>query len=671
MEKTNIDHVRHSLAHLLAMAVLKKFPGVKLGIGPIIENGFYYDFDFVPTRTKEMKSAGLPRSPHGSLAMTDKKAAARNDRMREPQLSDKDLPAIEEEMRRLVKENLVFEGKKVTSAEAKKIFKEQPYKLELINEFVREKKELTVYKTFSPENGIIASAQGAKQSRGRRAHDEIAASLPPVAPRNDDTKEDGGDMIEFVDLCKGGHVKNTSEINPDAFKLTHVAGAYWRANEKNPMLTRIYGVAFATKEELRKYLWQQEEAKKRDHRVLGERLKLFTFAPEVGPGLPLWLPHGTIIRDEIETYAKEVEKKWGYQRVTTPHIAKEELYRMSGHIPYYADDMFPPMQLDDGNYYLKAMNCPHTHMIYKAEPRSYRDLPIRYAEYGTVYRYELSGTLAGLLRTRGFTQNDAHIYCREDQVEEEFIKVMKLHEFWYKDVFGITDFYMRLSLPLAARGLTQKSNEKFAGAPAGWKKAVAIVQNAMKKSGLPYQEAEGEAAFYGPKVDFQIKSVIGREESASTNQLDFLATERFNLTYKDKDGKDKPVYVIHRAPLGAHERFIAFLIEHYAGAFPLWLSPVQVRILPIADRHLDYAKKTQERLEHEGIRVGMTTPQDTVGKRIRQGELDKIPYLLVIGDREVENDAVNVRPRQGEQRLEEVATLLKSLKDQLERRASP
>ncbi|OGZ98729.1 MAG: threonine--tRNA ligase, partial [Candidatus Sungbacteria bacterium RIFCSPHIGHO2_02_FULL_41_12b] len=397
-----------------------------------------------------------------------------------------------------------------------------------------------------------------------------------------------------------------------------------------------YGVAFETKEELKKYLWQQEESLKRDHRILGEKLKLFTFAEKVGPGLPLWLPKGTIIREEIENRAKKVEKDWGYERVATPHIAKEELYKMSGHIPYYAESMFPPMKLDDGNYYLKAMNCPHTHMIYKSEPRSYRDLPIRYAEYGTVYRYELSGTLAGLLRTRGFTQNDAHIYCREDQVEEEFLKVMKLHEFWYKNVFSITDFYMRLSLPT-------KNKDKFANIPEGWEKSVEILRSTMKKSGLPFIEAEGEAAFYGPKVDFQIKSVIGREETASTNQLDFLATKRFNLTYTDNDGKEKPVYVIHRAPLGSHERFIAFLIEHYAGEFPFWLAPVQTTVLTVTDRANSYAEEIVKTLKNKEIRVSYDQRNETIGKKIREAELQKIPYIIIIGDREMESKTISVR----------------------------
>ncbi len=550
-----ISHIRHSLAHVLAMAVVKKFPKVKLGIGPAIEHGFYYDFK-------------LP-----------------------DQISSEDLPELEKTMRDIVAQNLSFVGEKVTAQKARALFKSQPFKLDLIKEFVKEKKDLTVYHTGS-----------------------------------------------FVDLCRGGHVKNTSEINPDAFKLDRIAGAYWRGDEKNPQLTRIYGAAFATKKELDAWLWQQTEAKKRDHRVLGERLKLFTFAPEVGPGLPLWLPAGTALRDTIEDRAKKVERAWGYQRVTTPHIAKEDLFRMSGHIPYYADSMYPPMKLDDGNYYLKAMNCPYTHMIYRAEPHSWRELPIRYAEYGTVYRHELSGTLAGLLRVRGFTQNDAHIYCREDQVEEEFVRVMRLHEFWYKEVFGITDFYMRLSLPA-------KDKKKYAGIPAGWKKAVTLVRAAMQKSGLPFVEAEGEAAFYGPKVDFQIKSAIGREESASTNQLDFLATERFGLTYTDTDGKQKPLYVIHRAPLGSHERFIAFLIEHYAGAFPAWLAPVQAAILTLNDTVESYASTLAGALDAKGVRVAIDKRNETLGKKIREGEMQKIPYLLIIGNREQETNRVALRQR--------------------------
>lgn len=551
----SLENLRHSIAHLLAAAVMELWPDTKRAIGPAIEDGFYFDFEF--------------KKP----------------------VSETDLAQIEKKMREILPTWDKFTRHLLTAAEAKKQYPKNPFKHELIKEFSKGGKKVSFYKSGT-----------------------------------------------YWDLCRGGHVESAKEINPDAFKLTKVAGAYWRGDEKNPQLTRIYGVAFETKKELDEYLWREEEAKKRDHRILGEHLKLFTFSDKVGPGLPLWLPKGTILRDVIEERAKAVEKEWGYERVATPHIAKEELFRMSGHIPYYADSMYPPMKLDDGNYYLKAMNCPMTHMIYKAEPHSYRELPLRYAEYGTVYRYELSGTLSGLLRVRGFTQNDAHIYCREDQAEEEFLTVIKLHQYWYRDVFGINDFYMRLSLPA-------KDKKKYADIPSGWKKSVEIIRGAMKKSGLPYMEVEGEAAFYGPKVDFQIKSVIGREESASTNQLDFLAAERLALRYIDKDGKEKPVYVIHRAPLGSHERFIGFLIEHYAGAFPFWLAPTQVKILPLNDKNEMYIETIKKALKEKGVRFEVDARNESLGKKIREGEKQKIPYLLIIGDREVASGMVAVRKR--------------------------
>ncbi|TSC71296.1 MAG: threonyl-tRNA synthetase [Parcubacteria group bacterium Gr01-1014_70] len=553
-EQTHINATRHSLAHILAFAILKKYPKAKLGIGPAIDTGFYYDIKFPKPVSEEI------------------------------------LPVLEQSMRNIIAEKLPMKGEKITPAKACSLFKDQPFKLDLIKDFAKEKKQLTAYHTG-----------------------------------------------KFTDLCKGGHIKNTSEINPDAFTLVKIAGAYWKGNEKNPQLTRIYGAAFSTKEELQQYMWQQEEAKKRDHRILGERLKLFTFAKEVGPGLPLWLPRGTIIRDVIEERAKKIEQDWGYQRVATPHIAKEDLYKISGHIPYYANDMYPPMKLDDGNYYLKGMNCPHTHMIYKAEPHSYRDLPLRYAEYGTVYRHELSGTLSGLLRVRGFTQNDAHIYCQEDQVEEEFLNVMNLHKFWY-NLFGIKDYYVRLSLPA-------KNKKKYAGETRDWNTTVEMIKKIMQKSGIPFVEAEDEAAFYGPKADFQVKSVVGTEYTASTNQLDFLAAKRFELTYVDTDGREKPVYVIHRAPLGSHERFIAFLIEHYTGVFPFWLSPVQSRILTINEKVLDYAKEVEQELKKNNIRVELDSRNESLGKKIREAEMQKIPYLLVIGEKEKSARTLNVRVR--------------------------
>lgn len=587
----NLENLRHSTAHLLAAAVLELWPHARPTLGPPIEDGFYYDFDF----------SGFAGAETRGPKDADKRGKS---------ISEEDLSRIEEKMRELLPAWEEFEQKEVNAQEARETFANNPYKRELIDELEEKGEAITLYTS-------------------------------------------GG----FTDLCRGGHVDNPAEeINPDAFKLTHLAGAYWRGDENNPMLTRIYGTAFPTKKELTDHLARLEEAKKRDHRVLGKRLKIFTLAEEVGPGLPLWLPYGTVIREELEKYAKQVEKEWGYKRVATPHIAKEDLYKMSGHIPYYQDDMYPPMKLDDGNYYLKAMNCPHTHMIYRAEPKSYRDLPLRLAEYGTVYRYERSGTLAGLLRVRGFTQNDAHVYCREDQVIEEFLTVMRLHEFWYKDVFGLEDFYMRLSLP-------EQDSKKYAGMPEGWKKSVALLREAMEQSGLPYKEAEGEAAFYGPKVDFQIKSVIGREETASTNQLDFLATERFDLTYIDRDGEEKPVYVIHRAPLGSHERFIAFLIEHYAGAFPVWLAPVQVRIIPVSEKHTGKAQTMKERLEAQDVRVEVDAADETVGKRIREAELMKIPYIAVVGDKESENE-LTVREREtDEQKTVTLSALTEEIHD--------
>lgn len=561
-----LDGVRHSLAHLLAAAVLEKYPKAKLGIGPTIEHGFYYDILFTNGRESGRKSA---------------------------RITDADLLEIEKIMRRLIAQKLPFSGRKVTPAEAKKIFKNQPFKLDLIKEFVKEKKGLTVYKT--------------------------------------------GDI--FLDLCRGGHVKNTSEINPDAFTLTHLAGAYWRGSEKNPQLTRIYGLAFNTKKELDAHLVMLEEAKKRDHRKLGQELELFTFDDRVGKGLPLWLPKGTVMKNEIEKLAMEMEEKYGYERVSTPHLAKKELYETSGHLPYYADSMYPPMKMDDGTYYLKAMNCPHHHIIYGSRPRSYRELPVRLAEYGTVYRNELSGTLAGLLRVRMLSMNDAHIYCRKDQIEEEFKRVLDLNLAYFK-LFGLTNYSFRLSLS------DQKNKTKFVNEPANWKYAEEVLRTIMKKSGVKFTEAKGEAAFYGPKVDVQFTSVIGREETMSTIQLDFAAKKRFNLTYQGKDGKDSnEVFVIHRAPLSTHERFMAFLLEHYAGEFPTWLAPVQAKVLPVAEAHTGYAEKVVAALKEKYIRVELSPADETLGKRIRGAELEKIPYILVVGEKETSAKSVNVRKR--------------------------
>ncbi len=531
-------------------------------------------------------------------------------------ISDDDLPKIEEKMREILPNWNEFEGREVDVKMAKSLFKGNPYKEELIDEIKSKGEKLTIYQS--------------------------------------------GD---YEDLCRGGHVKNAKDINPDAFKLTHIAGAYWRGDEKNKMLTRIYGIAFNSKEELDKYLWQQEEAKKRDHRKLGQELDLFTFSDLVGPGLPLWTVKGTIIREELEKFAKETEEKWGYKRITTPHIAKAKLFETSGHLPYYQNDMYPGMELDDATYYLKAMNCPMTMAMFGQKPHSYREFPVRLAEYGTVYRHELSGVLTGLLRVRGFTQNDAHIFCREDQLEDEFIKVMQLHEYYYGEVFGIKDYYIRLSL----RDKTKK--DKFGGEDTLWEKAESIIRSAIKKSGVPFQEAVGEASFYGPKADFQIKSVVGREETASTNQIDFIMPARFGLTYVGEDGNDHPVAVIHRAPLGSHERFIGFLIEHYAGAFPLWLSPVQVAVLPITDEQNGYAEKVSEEFQNKGIRVEKYFENETIGKKIRTAELQKITYILVVGGKEEQNETINVRHyRRGQEGETSLDELVKKILDEVEKK---
>src|SRR3989344_3903653 len=571
MEKLDVlERIRLSCSHVLAEAVFKFYPNARLGIGPAIENGFYYDF--------------------GKISLTEQ-----------------DLFRIEKEMRDIVSKNLPFKKELWTQSRAKAYFQKQkqPFKLELIKDLKKSKV------------GMVSTGN------------------------------------VFLDLCRGGHVKNTSELPLDAFKLTKVAGAYWKGDEKREQLVRIYGVAFRTKEELTKHLAMLEEAKKRDHRKLGQELDLFTFSELVGPGLPLWTPKGTVIREELEKFAKETEEKWGYKRIATPHIGKEELFKTSGHLPYYKDDMFPEMDIQDSEgvktnrYYLKAMNCPITMAMFGQKPHSYREFPVRLAEYGTVYRYERAGVLSGLLRLRGFTQNDAHIFCREDQLEEEFVQVMKLHEYYYRDVFGLKDYYVRLSL----RDKTKK--DKFGGNDLVWKKAESIIRSAIKKSGVPFQEAVGEASFYGPKADFQIKSAVGREETASTNQIDFIMPARFGLKYTGPDGKEHPVAVIHRAPLGSHERFIGFLIEHYTGAFPVWLAPVQVLIIPVSEKFNTYGDSVREKLEGENIRVETSDANETFGKRIREGEMQKIPCLLVVGEKEQQNKTVSLR-RRGNKEVKEM-----------------
>ncbi|HUO91391.1 MAG TPA: threonine--tRNA ligase [Rhizomicrobium sp.] len=451
---------------------------------------------------------------------------------------------------------------------------------------------------------------------------------------------------DWHDLCRGPHFASTGKIG-EAFKLTKIAGAYWRGDAKNAQLQRIYGTAWRDQKELDAHLLKLEEQEKRDHRRLGRDLELFTFSPDVGAGLPLWMPNGMVIRQELEFLALQEERKEGYRRVATPHIAKEALYYRSRHLPYYNEGMYSPLDIDGENYYLRPMNCPHHHLIFGATRHSYREMPIRIAEYGQDYRYEASGGLSGLMRVRGFCMNDAHIYCRYDQAKEEFIRVLRLHARYY-DLFGIKEYYMRLSLP------DMNKLDKYVDEPDKWVAALEIIKAAMNESGYRYVEGKGEAAFYGPKIDFMIRSAIGTEYTISTNQLDFLATETFNLKYIGEDGSEHPVYVIHRAPLGTHERFTAFLIEHFAGAFPVWLSPIQARVIPITDKVNDYAQKVLNALFEApvvngtaGLRVDIDTANERMQKKIRDAQLQKIPYMLVVGEREAAEGKVAVRIRSG------------------------
>ena len=439
----------------------------------------------------------------------------------------------------------------------------------------------------------------------------------------------------FTDLCRGPHIPNTSFIK--AIKLTSIAGAYWKGNENNKMLTRIYGVTYPSQKELDEYLLMLEEAKKRDHRKLGKELSIFTMDDDVGPGLPLWMPNGTIIIEELENLAKETELEAGYKRVVTPHIAKESLYLTSGHLPYYQDSMYPPMEMDGTKYYLKAMNCPHHHKIFAAEQKSYKDLPYRLAEYGTCYRYEQSGELFGLMRVRCLHMNDAHIYCTKDQFYDEFKAVNEMYLKYFK-IFGIDKYVMRLSLHDP-----KKLGQKYVDEPALWIETEELVRDVLIKTNTPFIEVQDEAAFYGPKIDVQIWSIIGREFTLATNQVDFAQGRRFNLEYTNQDNKAETPLIIHRAPLGTHERFIGFLLEHYAGKFPLWLAPVQVKVLPISDKFMDYAKLVADKLKKAAIRCEVDDRHEKIGKKIRDTELMKVPYMLVVGEKEVNENKVAIR----------------------------
>jgi len=573
MDNDKLSNIRHSLAHLLATAVLEKYPHAKLAIGPVIDTGFYYDFDF-----------------SGGAAPTAE-----------------DLKDLEKRMRHLAKQNQDFKGEEITKDEAKDIFKVSPYKLELIDEFSGEGKKLTKYT-----------------------------------------------VGEFTDLCRGGHVENTKEIPEKAFKLDKLAGAYWRGDEKNQMLTRIYGLAFETKEELDEYLKQREEAAKRDHRKLGKELELFTIIDEIGAGLPLFYPKGAILRRLVEDYIIKEQEKVGYQPIWIPHITKGKLYEISGHLDKY-DAMYNPMKVDDENYYIKPMNCPHFMMLYKTLPHSYKDLPLRYTCTTTNYRYEKSGELNGLTRVRSLTQDDCHVFCMPDQIESEIGTMLNMIESVYKK-FSFDNFWVRVSL-------RDPKDSTYIGSDEVWKKAGDALRSVVKKTGWKYTEEEGEAAFYGPKLDFMTKDVLGREWQLSTIQLDFNLPERFELEYISSDNKkDRPV-VIHRAILGSTERFLGIIIEHFAGAFPVWLSPVQVKVLSIAEAHAGYAKEVFEKLRESGIRAELDDTNESLGKKIRQGKLEKVPYMLVLGNEEMEQKKVMIEGRDvgkiGQKTLEEFIELIK------------
>ncbi|MEJ2012731.1 MAG: threonine--tRNA ligase [Anaerolineales bacterium] len=566
-EESKLYRIRHSAAHVMAQAVMEMFPGeAKIAIGPPIEDGFYYDFD-------------LPRA-----------------------LTPEDLERLEKRMREIIQGDYEFEREVISADEARKLFKDQPYKLELID-------------------GLEAG--------GQDEYGEPIEEKPEISIYEQD---------DFVDLCRGPHVENTKQLNPDAIKLLNVAGAYWRGDEHNPMLQRIYGTAWESREELESYLWKLEEAQKRDHRRLGKELDLFTTSEEVGPGLILWSPKGGMVRKIAEDYCREEHQKGGYEFVYSPHIGKSALWETSGHLDWYQDAMYAPLDIEGQQYYLKPMNCPFHIQIYKSQMRSYRDLPIRYAEWGTVYRYERSGVLHGLMRVRGFTQDDAHLFCRPDQMPEEIDRVL-VFSLNILRAFGFQDFQAYLST---------RNEQKFAGKPEDWEAPTEALRAALDRAKIPYEIDEGEATFYGPKIDLKVRDALGREWQLSTIQFDFNLPERFELAYVGEDGQEHRPYMIHRALMGSMERFMGVLIEHYAGAFPVWLAPVQAVLIPIADRHIAYADELAERLRAEGLRVEVDRRGERMNAKIRDAQLQKVPYMLVLGDREQEAGQAAVRLRSGE-----------------------
>jgi len=564
-----LHRLRHSVSHVMAQAVLEKFPEGKIAIGPPIENGFYYDFD-------------LPRP-----------------------LTPEDLDEVEGRMREIISEGHDFAYRELDEEEARRIFADQPYKLELID-------------------GIL--------SAGTDEYGEPLGEAPKLS-----IYQSGS----FTDLCRGPHVSNTREISPDGVKLLNVAGAYWRGDERRPMLQRVYGTAWKSKKQLKEHLRWLEEIEKRDHRRLIKDLDLLSFHQEGGAGLAYWHPKGGQMRVLIEDYWRKLHYDGGYDVVFTPHIGRAQLWETSGHLDFYKEGMYAPMDIEGQEYYIKPMNCPFHILIYKSRMRSYRDLPLRWAELGTVYRYERSGTLHGLLRVRGFTQDDAHIFCTPEQVEGEIVRVLDFSVNLLRG-FGFEEFKFALSVR------DPKTPEKYAGDGAMWQQAEASLVKALESRALPYERMEGEAVFYGPKIDIHVKDALGRTWQLTTIQFDFNLPERFDMTYVGEDGNEHRPYMVHRALLGSLERFFGVLVEHYGGAFPVWLSPVQVALIPIADRHVSYARAVADRLKVAGLRVAVDESGERMQAKIRDAQMQKIPYMLVVGDQEMGAEQVNLRQRDGD-----------------------
>lgn len=565
-DQEQLAHMRHTLAHLLGATILRMYPGAKNTLGPAVDNGFYYDFDMSNITPRQGGSATL---------------------------SDKDLPKIEKEMRKLLPTWTEFTHKEVSAEEAKEFFKDNPYKLELIEEIITKGEKITLY----------------------------TAGM-------------------FTDLCRGGHSENPAkEIDPEAFKISHIAGAYWRGDSAKPMLTRVYGLAFKTKAELDAHLLQQEEAKKRDHKKLGKDMELFTFSPLVGSGLPLYMPKGTTIRNSILDFVSSLKKENDYKFVWTPHLAKENLYVTSGHLGKY-DAMLPPITTEDGEkFVLKPMNCPHHFQIFNATPHSYRDLPLRLAENATDYRNEKSGELNGLLRVRSLTQDDTHHFVRHDQIPAEIDMILGITKTVY-EIFGFNNFRARISVR------DKKNKEKYFGTDDVWDSAEKALISAVERWGVPYFIGEGEAAFYGPKIDVMVKDTLGREWQLTTVQLDYVQPENFDMSYTDKEGKKARPAVLHAAILGSLDRFMAIIIEHFAGNFPLWLSPIQVRVLPVRDTHTAYAEEIFKKLRTAGIRAEIAREDIGLGKKVREAKEDRVSYLIIVGDKDIEAGSITLEHRE-------------------------